>query len=448
MSTNPVYVEFHILRSHAPGNMNRDDVGTPKTALFGGHRRLRVSSQCLKRTWRTSPHFRTVLTEDNLGTRTKQLETLLLERLTHDDLSEAARLGLRDLLQQIGRSKSTEGEEGKDETAHLLFLSSSEVDAVADFVRGKAKALAELAETSSALKSERADAAKAESDKADADAAEGDDEAIAEGKKAGRAKKAGGKPKAAKASDATTHKRETLLTDLRKAFVKHLNDAEPRAAADIALFGRFLTSDEFKTVNAALQVAHALGTQKVEIEYDYFSAVDDRGDEPGAGHIGETEFAASVLYQYAVCNLGDLVGNLNGDRAVAVQALEALTHAAARAVPTGKVNGTAAQNPADYVEVVVRRDAPISLANAFLKPVSPYGAHDVMELSVERLQAFRTRYETAYSEDASVVGRFVLDLAADPKTAPAKNTTAVGSVKELGTKLTTLLPGLLGPVAG
>src|SRR5262245_58053625 len=53
-----VFVEFHALTSHAPSNLNRDDLGTPKTAVFGGVRRLRISSQCLKRTWRTSEWFK------------------------------------------------------------------------------------------------------------------------------------------------------------------------------------------------------------------------------------------------------------------------------------------------------------------------------------------------------------------------------------------------------
>ena len=42
-------VEIHLLQNFAPSNLNRDDTGAPKDALFGGTRRARISSQCSKR---------------------------------------------------------------------------------------------------------------------------------------------------------------------------------------------------------------------------------------------------------------------------------------------------------------------------------------------------------------------------------------------------------------
>jgi len=41
-------VEIHVLQNFAPSNLNRDDTGAPKDALFGGTRRARISSQCAK----------------------------------------------------------------------------------------------------------------------------------------------------------------------------------------------------------------------------------------------------------------------------------------------------------------------------------------------------------------------------------------------------------------
>ena len=49
--------EIHMLKNYPPTNLNRDDTGAPKTCLFGGVMRGRVSSQCLKRSWRTSVTF-------------------------------------------------------------------------------------------------------------------------------------------------------------------------------------------------------------------------------------------------------------------------------------------------------------------------------------------------------------------------------------------------------
>jgi CRISPR system Cascade subunit CasC len=71
------FIQLHFLTPYAPSNLNRDDLGRPKTALFGGTQRLRISSQSLKRAWRTSEVFQAEL-NDSLGTRTKRFGDLVL----------------------------------------------------------------------------------------------------------------------------------------------------------------------------------------------------------------------------------------------------------------------------------------------------------------------------------------------------------------------------------
>src|SRR5882757_8043243 len=51
------FLQLHLLTFYPPSNLNRDDTGRPKTATVGGVPRLRISSQALKRAWRTSPVF-------------------------------------------------------------------------------------------------------------------------------------------------------------------------------------------------------------------------------------------------------------------------------------------------------------------------------------------------------------------------------------------------------
>lgn len=65
------FIQLHILTSYAPSNLNRDDLGRPKTAKMGGFERLRVSSQSLKRNWRISDVFQEALS-GHVGTRTKR----------------------------------------------------------------------------------------------------------------------------------------------------------------------------------------------------------------------------------------------------------------------------------------------------------------------------------------------------------------------------------------
>ena len=66
------FVQIHLLTSYPPANLNRDDLGRPKTAMMGGEPRLRVSSQSLKRAWRTSDVFESAL-KGHIGIRTKEM---------------------------------------------------------------------------------------------------------------------------------------------------------------------------------------------------------------------------------------------------------------------------------------------------------------------------------------------------------------------------------------
>ncbi len=66
------FIQLHMLTNYAPSNLNRDDLGRPKTAKMGGFDRLRISSQSLKRAWRTSELFEEVF-GDKLGIRTKRM---------------------------------------------------------------------------------------------------------------------------------------------------------------------------------------------------------------------------------------------------------------------------------------------------------------------------------------------------------------------------------------
>src|SRR5688572_20918126 len=74
------FIQIHFLTSYPPSNLNRDDLGRPKTAIMGGSQRLRISSQSLKRAWRMSDVFRKTL-EGHVGYRTKDLGNEVHRRL-------------------------------------------------------------------------------------------------------------------------------------------------------------------------------------------------------------------------------------------------------------------------------------------------------------------------------------------------------------------------------
>ena len=93
-------------------------------------------------------------------------------------------------------------------------------------------------------------------------------------------------------------------------FLEELAAANQHDAVDIGLFGRMTTSDAFENVEAAMEVAHAISTNQVQPEVDYFTAVDDI-DSLGAGHIGENQFNSSTFYKYFSLDW-DCAGPLSG----------------------------------------------------------------------------------------------------------------------------------------
>lgn len=80
------FIQLHALTAYPPANLNRDDVGRPKSAIFGGHPRLRISSQSLKRAWRTSDVFERRL-DGHMGQRTQRLGEAVMDHLRQEGVA-------------------------------------------------------------------------------------------------------------------------------------------------------------------------------------------------------------------------------------------------------------------------------------------------------------------------------------------------------------------------
>lgn len=332
-----LFLEFHLIQNFAPSNLNRDDTGAPKDAIFGGQRRARVSSQCFKRAVRLAASQHDLLPAANRGVRTKKLQALLLERLAGRDVEQAGA--------KIEVALSAAGLKIKDDgkTEYLLFLGEGEVAAFAQLIEQH-----------------------------------WDELPVGSDKKS---------KKDAKASlPAEIVKKAKALLDGGKA-------------VDVALFGRMLADLPSVNQDAACQVAHAISTHRVEREFDYFTAVDDKGDEDetGAGMIGQVEFNSATLYRYAVLDVHKLLGNLQQDRELALSAVEAFTRALVLAIPSGKQNSFAAHNAPEFIGVCLRHATPLSLANAFEKPVTPRLDQALTEQSVERMAGYEAKLAAVYA---------------------------------------------------
>lgn len=146
MTEPTLFVEVHILQSLPPSNINRDDSGTPKQALYGGVRRARVSSQAWKRAARME--FATSEPAETRATRTKRIAALLAEHLslTTDkggaglDDAGANRLAAA-LLAPLGIKKSAKQEE---QPAYLLFFGKRQLDNLVELLDGRAGKLLAL----------------------------------------------------------------------------------------------------------------------------------------------------------------------------------------------------------------------------------------------------------------------------------------------------------------
>lgn len=328
------YIDVHIIQSVPPSNLNRDDTGAPKSAVYGGVRRSRVSSQAWKRATRKS--FKDELDVTALGYRTKQAAALIGVRMRtldpdmpEEDRAERAGAVLKALGMKLEPKRKkptaseTDAEHGTlyESSSYLMFFSSEQLDQLAGL----------------ALRTE------------------------------------GAIPKKEAQAQASAHH-----------------------GVAVSLFGRMVADDKTLNVDAAVQVAHALSTHAVDTEADYYTAVDDfseESDESGAGMIGTIEFNSATLYRYANVNVNGLVDNL-GDAAAAARAAAAFVKCFVTSMPTGKQNTFANGTLPDGVVVVVRDDQPVNFVGAFEVPVG--AGEGLVQRSCEQLAAYATEIEQAY----------------------------------------------------
>lgn len=118
------FLQLHLLTFYPPANLNRDDTGRPKTATVGGVARLRISSQALKRAWRTSPVFAERLSAHR-GRRTQRIGEKIEEHLVGRGVAAARALAIaRDIAQHFGKLKPEKEETAR--TEQLAFIGPEE----------------------------------------------------------------------------------------------------------------------------------------------------------------------------------------------------------------------------------------------------------------------------------------------------------------------------------
>lgn len=333
-------IEIHSIQNHSPANLNRDDLGAPKTCYFGGVVRSRISSQCIKRSIRTSDAFKKLLG----GVRTRQLARLIAKKANADAYTQKR---AEKILSECGfkpkkaRKSATEDQDSEtdDRTSMLVYTSWQAIEEMAQLLE-----------------------------------------------------------------DFDEKSDEELAMEFAEAISRCV------AVPDMALSGRMLQPEESatkvwktldRTVEGALQVAHAISTHEARPEVDYYVAADDiSGDVAGAGYVDEAMFASACFYKYFSIDWGTLVENLKGygkkHKELAAHTVGAFIQGAALVNPTGKQNSFAAHNPPDGMLVEIR-ETPVSYANAFARPVTQ-GERDIISQSIAQLAQYIRDLDTGYGK--------------------------------------------------
>lgn len=344
-------IDIHALQTVPPSLINRDDTGAPKTAVFGGVPRQRVSSQSWKRAIRK--YFENESGVETIGLRSRNLPEVIVKKameLSPELSEEVALTGLRNLFKATGvkdgisldepKSKREQNSEDSSSiyptTKALLFLSPQQIE---------------------------------------------------------------------RAAYAIIEKEDAKFT---KAEAQDILDT--KHSIDMAMFGRMLADVPAYNIDASVQVAHAIGVHESEPEFDYFTAVDDvveDREEVGAGMIGTVQMMSSTLYRFATVNVEALAENL-GDTELARQAAALFVKAFIESLPTGKQNTFANNTLPELVYVAVRNTRSVSLVNAFEEPVSSSEGKSRVEAAVEALAREEHSIEDNYG--MKPLAAFVVDV--------------------------------------
>ena len=328
------YIDVHIIQNIPPSCVNRDDTGSPKSAMYGGVKRLRVSSQAWKHVTRS--FFDAHLDREDLGTRTKRVVDILAKEITRqaEDLGDNAQALAEKVFNATKIKIKSGGEKGEEaskkakESGYLLFLSNMQIARLAELAVESARSGEELEkkEVKKVFKSENSI--------------------------------------------------DVALFGRMVADDADLNvDAACQVAHAISTHAAENEYDFFTAVD----------DEKNRSEEE----------DAGAGMMGTVEFSSATMYRYATVNLDMLVENL-GDGDAVLRALEVFIKGFCLSMPTGKQNTFANRTLPEAVVISVRDDQPVSLVGAFEEPVPEASGLGYIDRSVGVLAQYAKTIEKNY----------------------------------------------------
>ncbi len=332
------FLNYHVLISHSPSCLNRDDMNMQKTAVFGGTRRVRVSSQSLKRAIRTSDYYKEKF--NSLSDRTKQLGLLVDKYVValSDQFTEEV---VRTVVGLISGEKDITSE---TKSGAVAVWSVSEVGKYC----GKFQ------------------------------------NALDEGQNSSDVEKAFPKE----------FKKE--FKGFNDAFQ---NNVDLALSGRMATSGIMTSVDAALAVAHAITTHTVDGDIDWFTAVDDLTLEEGK---TGSAHLDTQEFSSGVFYRYASLNIRQLQENLGGaPREDALVVAKHVLHMLATVVPTAKQNSFAAFNVAD-IAMVAFSDQPISLANAFEEPVKAAKGGGFLKPSVAAFVTYKDSVYKGFGLDDRV----------------------------------------------
>ncbi len=349
----PRFIQIHWLASYPGTLLNRDDSGLAKALPFGGVMRTRISSQCLKRTWRKAKDAMNIGLISNIETAERSREHI-------------ERQVIKGLAEETGKSAEIASAVG------LAFIEALYGDKAKD--RKNRQALLLGWPEIRYMRNEALKLVAASADKKDAEA----------------------------------KCKEYFSKDgIRRVFRAVRAQCAQPGGFEAALFGRMVTSDPEANIEAALHVAHAITVHRAEKELDFVTVADDlkASDDAGAAGVFDAELTSGVYYGYAVIDVPALVSNLTGvpanmwlapgvERETSGEVAARLVHLIATVSPGAKKGATAPYSYAEAMVVEAGNRQPRTLANAFRKEIALRG--DVEKEALKALSAHLSSFDLTY----------------------------------------------------
>jgi len=381
------HLELHIIQSVPVACLNRDDLNSPKTAIFGGVQRARVSSQSWKRAIREmAKEMDSSLFKGNRSRRmVYELTTKLESKGVAKDIAVIIAEQVAGIVETLDSKKDTDGFK-KIKT--LMFFSDAEYDAIANAITDDIKKSAEtVVSSSNVVEAHKENLKEIDANNKDEQEKEKKEKELENLKK-----------------QMEKNKKALLKAFDDKSIKAAIKSAQLKDAADIALFGRMVANDHSLTVEAASMFSHALSTHKADNEIDFFAAVDDlqSKEESGAGMTSTLEFNSATYYRFAALNLDMLadkehLGALTHEERQSV--VRTFVKATVKAIPGARKNTMNGNTLPVYVLGVVREKGhPVQLVNAFESPLR--SSQGYATKSVELLKSEYTKLAETWGIEA------------------------------------------------